>query len=119
MGYEWSELSYIEKEAGKSELRIPGVFTFRGDTTVVVFGLSCAFVFLILAAQSERWSLPLAVLLAIPFALVCALVAIWLLGLNNDDYFQIGLVTLIGLASKNAILIVEFAVLNRQQGLSA
>lgn len=82
----------------------------------LIFGL--IMVFLILAAQYERWSLPLAVILAVPFALFGALVAIWLRGLNNDVYFQIGLVTLIGLASKNAILIVEFAVLKRQEGLS-
>ena len=83
----------------------------------LIFGL--IMVFLILAAQYERWSLPLAVVLAVPFALFGALVAIWLRGLNNDVYFQIGLVTLIGLASKNAILIVEFAVLKRREGLSA
>ncbi|MGB3272854.1 MAG: efflux RND transporter permease subunit [Xanthobacteraceae bacterium] len=80
-----------------------------------VFGL--IMVFLILAAQYERWSLPLAVVMAVPFALFGALVAIWLRGLNNDVYFQIGLVTLIGLASKNAILIVEFAVLKRREGM--
>ncbi|RIK99593.1 MAG: hydrophobe/amphiphile efflux-1 family RND transporter [Proteobacteria bacterium] len=80
-----------------------------------VFGL--IMVFLILAAQYERWSLPLAVVMAVPFALFGALIAIWLRGLNNDVYFQIGLVTLIGLASKNAILIVEFAVLKRRDGM--
>jgi len=83
----------------------------------LIFGL--VMVFLILAAQYERWSLPFAVVLAVPFALFGALVAIWLRGLDNDVYFQIGLVTLIGLASKNAILIVEFAVLKRREGLSA
>lgn len=83
----------------------------------LIFGL--IMVFLILAAQYERWSLPFAVVLTVPFALFGALVAIWLRGLNNDVYFQIGLVTLIGLASKNAILIVEFAVLKRREGLSA
>ena len=83
----------------------------------LIFGL--IMVFLILAAQYERWSLPFAVVLAVPFALFGALVAIGLRGLNNDVYFQIGLVTLIGLASKNAILIVEFAVLKRCEGLSA
>jgi len=81
----------------------------------LIFGL--IMVFLILAAQYERWSLPLAVVTAVPFALFGALVAIWLRGLNNDVYFQIGLVTLIGLASKNAILIVEFAVLKRREGM--
>jgi len=83
----------------------------------LIFGL--IMVFLILAAQYEGWSLPFAVVLAVPFALFGALVAISLRGLNNDVYFQIGLVTLIGLASKNAILIVEFAVLKRREGLSA
>jgi len=80
-----------------------------------VFGL--VMVFLILAAQYERWSLPLAVLTAVPFAVLGALVAIWLRGLENDVYFQIGLVTLIGLAAKNAILIVEFASQRHRQGL--
>jgi multidrug efflux pump len=76
-------------------------------------------VFLILAAQYEKWSLPLAVILAVPFALFGALAATMLRGLTNDVYFQIGMVTLIGLAAKNAILIVEFAVLKRHEGLSA
>ena len=74
-------------------------------------------VFLILAAQYERWSLPLAVLTAVPFAVLGALLAIWLRGLDNDVYFQIGLVTLIGLAAKNAILIVEFAAQRHREGL--
>ena len=66
-----------------------------------------------------RWSLPLAVLTAVPFAVLGALVAVWLRGIENDVYFQIGLVTLIGLAAKNAILIVEFASQRYRQGLSA
>ncbi|MCA0247507.1 MAG: multidrug efflux RND transporter permease subunit [Proteobacteria bacterium] len=82
-----------------------------------VFGL--VMVFLILAAQYERWSLPLAVITAVPFAVFGALLAVWLRGLENDVYFQIGLVTLIGLAAKNAILIVEFASQRYQDGLSA
>ncbi|WP_439859761.1 efflux RND transporter permease subunit [Pseudomonas sp. MBLB4136] len=80
-----------------------------------VFGL--IMVFLILAAQYERWTLPLAVVTAVPFAVFGAILAVWLRGLENDVYFQVGLLTLIGLASKNAILIVEFAVLCRQQGM--
>ncbi|MFI5002227.1 MAG: efflux RND transporter permease subunit, partial [Reyranellales bacterium] len=83
------------------------------------FAFGLVMVFLILAAQYERWSLPLAVLTAVPFGVLGALLAIWLRGLENDVYFQIGLVTLIGLAAKNAILIVEFASQRYQQGLSA
>jgi len=75
-------------------------------------------VFLILAAQYERWSMPLAVITAVPFAVFGAILAIWLRGLDNDLYFQIGLVTLIGLSAKNAILIVEFAMLHRRAGVS-
>ena len=76
-------------------------------------------VFLILAAQYERWSLPLAVLLALPFGTFGALAAVWLRGMSNDVYFQIGLVTLLGLAAKNAILIVEYAVYKHGEGMSA
>jgi hydrophobe/amphiphile efflux-1 (HAE1) family protein len=81
-----------------------------------LFGL--VMVFLILAAQYERWSLPLAVITAVPFAVFGAILAIWLRGIENDIYFQVGLVTLIGLSAKNAILIVEVAAERHRAGMS-
>ncbi|MES2623677.1 MAG: multidrug efflux RND transporter permease subunit [Pseudomonadota bacterium] len=74
-------------------------------------------IFLILAAQYERWTIPLAVITAVPFAVFGALLATWMRGLSNDIYFQIGLVTLIGLSAKNAILIVEFAMIRMREGM--
>ena len=88
-------------------------------TSGIALGLAVIMVFLILAAQYEKWSLPLSVLMALPFGTFGALAAVWLRGLTNDVYFQIGLVTLLGLAAKNAILIVEYAVLKNHAGLSA
>ncbi|MHC8366968.1 efflux RND transporter permease subunit [Pseudomonas sp. ZT5P21] len=87
------------------------------SSQVFIFGL--VMVFLILAAQYEKWSLPVGVLLAVPFALFGALLAVLIRGLSNDVYFQIGLTMLVALAAKNAILIFEFAVLNRENGMSA
>ncbi|WP_420233511.1 efflux RND transporter permease subunit [Pseudomonas sp. ABY48] len=87
------------------------------SSQVFIFGL--IMVFLILAAQYEKWSLPVGVLLAVPFALFGALLAVLIRGLSNDVYFQIGLTMLVALAAKNAILIFEFAVLNRENGMSA
>ena len=87
------------------------------SSQVFIFGL--VMVFLILAAQYEKWSLPVGVLLAVPFALFGALLAVLIRGLSNDVYFQIGLTMLVALAAKNAILIFEFAVLNRETGMSA
>ncbi len=100
----WTGTSYQEKATGGA------------SRTVFVVGV--LMVFLVLAAQYERWTLPFAVILAVPFAVFGALLAVFLRGLENDIYFQIGLVTLIGLASKNAILIVEFATLKVQEGMS-
>ncbi len=103
-GIAWSGQAYEEKQSGGA------------SALVFVFGL--IMVFLILAAQYESWSLPGSVITAVPFGVLGALVAVWLRGMENDVYFQIGLVTLIGLSAKNAILIVEFAVLERAKGLS-
>ena len=83
-----------------------------------IFVLGVLMVFLILAAQFERWTLPLAVILAVPFAAFGALLAVWARGLENNIYLQIGMLTLVGLAAKNAILIVEFAIMKQAEGMS-
>ena len=102
---EWTGQAFQEKRAGRA--------------AIIAFSFALVMVFLILSANYERWSLPVAVLLSVPFALLGALLAVLFRGMSNDVYFQIGLVTLIGLAAKNAILIVEFAAQNAAQGMSA
>ena len=88
-----------------------------GSAAIFAFSFAIIMVFLILAAQFETWALPLAVIMAVPFALTGALLAVFIRGMPNDIYFQIGLVTLIGLAAKNAILIVEFASQKLEEGM--
>jgi HAE1 family hydrophobic/amphiphilic exporter-1/multidrug efflux pump len=100
---EWTGTSFQEKATG--------------GASQTVFLVGVVMVLLVLAAQYERWTLPFAVILAVPFAVFGAFLAVFLRGMENDIYFQIGLVTLVGLASKNAILIVEFASLKVQEGM--
>ncbi len=102
-GFEWSGQSRQEIEAGNS--------------SVIVLALSIVVVFLFLAALYESWAVPFAVLLATPFGFLGALIALKLGGIDFNVYGQIGLVTLVGLSAKNAILIVEFAKLNRENGM--
>jgi hydrophobe/amphiphile efflux-1 (HAE1) family protein len=103
--YDWGGASYQEKKSS--------------GTSGLAIGLAAIMVFLILAAQYEKWSLPFSVMLALPFGTFGALAAVSIRGMTNDVYFQIGLVTLLGLAAKNAILIVEYASMKYHEGLSA
>lgn len=102
--YEWTGLSLEEKSAG--------------NQTIAIFGLCLLFVYLLLAAQYESYILPLAVMLSIPTGIVGAFLGIKAIGLDNNIYVQVGLIMLIGLLAKNAILIVEFAIQRRKAGLS-
>jgi HAE1 family hydrophobic/amphiphilic exporter-1/multidrug efflux pump len=104
-GFDWGGSSYQEKRSS--------------GTSGLALLLGALMVFLILSAQYEKWSLPLSVMLALPFGTFGALAAVWLRDMTNDVYFQIGLVTLLGLAAKNAILIVQYASQKVQHGMSA
>jgi hydrophobe/amphiphile efflux-1 (HAE1) family protein len=104
IGYEWTDLTYQQK--------------LSGNTAVFIFPLCVLLVFLVLAAQYESWSLPLAVILIVPMSLLCAIVGVWLTKGDNNIFTQIGFLVLIGLACKNAILIVEFARELHLQGKS-
>ena len=107
MGFEWTELTYQQIEAGKDLL------------TKLVFPLAVVFVFLVLSAQYESWSLPMAIILIVPMCLLAAIAGIWIMRMDNNIFTQIGLVVLVGLASKNAILIVEFAKQLQDEGKDA
>ena len=104
MGAEWTELTYQQILASKDLL------------TKLVFPLAVILVFLVLAAQYESWSLPLAIIFIVPMCLLAAIAGVWLMGMDNNIFTQIGLVVLIALAAKNAILIVEFAKQLQDEG---
>jgi hydrophobe/amphiphile efflux-1 (HAE1) family protein len=103
MAIDWTELTYFQQQAG--------------STAIYVFALAVVFVFLVLAAQYESWTLPLAVILVVPMCLLCSVVGVSFAGMDVTVFTQIGFVVLVGLASKNAILIVEFAKQQRESGV--
>jgi multidrug efflux pump subunit AcrB len=103
--FEWTEIAYQEKNTG--------------NTAIYIFALSVIFVFLALSAQYESWVLPLAIILIVPLAILAALIGVHLRGMDNNILTQIGLIVLIGLAAKNAILIVEFARQAEEEGKTA
>ena len=104
IGFEWTGISYEEKQAG--------------GQIGLLLGLSVLIVFLVLAALYESWSVPFSVLLIVPMGMLGAVVFTMLRGLSADIYFNVGLITIIGLAAKNAILIVEFAIEEEAEGMT-
>jgi multidrug efflux pump len=102
-GFEWTEVSLQQ--------------VLAGNVGLLVFPLSVVFVFLVLAAQYESWSLPLTVILIVPMCILSSMVGVWIAGMDNNIFTQIGFIVLVGLASKNAILIVEFAKQRQEHGL--
>jgi multidrug efflux pump len=102
MGFEWTELTLQQ--------------ILAGNTAPLVFALGTLFVFLVLSAQYESWSLPMAIILIVPMCLLSAIGGVWLASMDNNIFVQIGLVVLVGLAAKNAILIVEFAKAREDEG---
>src|SRR5262249_32342812 len=102
MGFEWTDLAYQQKSAG--------------NVALFVFPLCVLLVFLMLAALYEKWSIPVAVILIVPMCLLCAVAGVDLRGLDNNILTQVGFVVLVGLACKNAILIVEFARAAQESG---
>ncbi len=106
MAYEWTELTLPANAS-------------PGNTALFVFGGAVVLVFLVLAAQYESWSLPLAVILVVPMCLLCSIAGVALAGMDINIFTQIGFVVLVGLASKNAILIVEFAKAQARGGRAA
>jgi multidrug efflux pump subunit AcrB len=103
MAYDWTELIYMQLQAG--------------NTAMYVFALAVVLVFLVLAAQYESWKLPMAVILVVPMCLLCSVTGIFLAGMDMNIFTQIGFIVLVGLASKNAILIVEFAKQQQEAGV--
>lgn len=104
MAFDWTELMYLQNQAG--------------NTALYAFALAVVFVFLVLAAQYESWKLPFAVILVVPMCLLCSVIGVNLTGQSITIFVQIGLIVLVGLASKNAILIVEFAKQQQEEGKS-
>jgi multidrug efflux pump len=104
MSFEWTELTLLQ--------------ILAGNTAVFVFALGTLFVYMVLAAQYENWSLPMAIILIVPMCLLAAIGGVWWAGRENNIFTQVGLVVLIGLAAKNAILVVEFAKERQAEGLT-